>query len=708
MINKLIGSILLIGTLLATPIFSNAQSMYGDDAKADVKVNYVHSMDEAMALAKKENKLIFFNCFADWAVPCHSMNKVVFSDQEFGNYLNDNFVNLILDLSHRENIPIKDKYKVRFFAHYLVLDKDGNVVHRIAGGSPLPDFKDKVARALNPKTSLAGMEKEYANGNRKKQFLSEYYKVVNDAGYTEIAEEVRDLYVGKIPKAEMAKAENWRMFTSMVDDLDSEWFTYLKKNKASFIKNNGEKKVKEYVALQYMRAVMPFISSTVGYSPDNMDAYMNGAKYFDIEPTNNFYIYHTLATKRNQGNLIDYVNYLEKNVSIIHPTFAVGVDLSLKNIINVTPTEQKVITDYLTSRMSDMKGSSLEQYQTAIKEIKRENGIIFEQGEFADALKKAKAENKLIFFDAYTTWCGPCKIMAQQVFTQDAIGDYFNKTFVNYKMDMESGEGPKWAKDFKVAAYPTFLLVNGDGEVVHKIVGAHAPREFVTLINKGLNPETAYALVKKEYDQGNRDPKLVRNYLDAMQTTGEIRDIDVFLEKYFSSLSPDQKSADYIWPLVERYGSDINNPHWNTVVGDKVSVQKLMNDSTFINKVESVYGVVLYNGIAKEEKGDLYQKAKTDLSNFPLTENSLLFNLLKIDQFKSKSDYEGIINFYLKNVAQMKDAKGKTNVDLLWKYLITNCNETQKEEVLTYLKNQHALAGPRAVNSYKNLLDALL
>ena len=42
---------------------SFAQSMYGDAAKADVKMKYVYSFEEALKRAKEEHKLIFFNCF---------------------------------------------------------------------------------------------------------------------------------------------------------------------------------------------------------------------------------------------------------------------------------------------------------------------------------------------------------------------------------------------------------------------------------------------------------------------------------------------------------------------------------------------------------------------------------------------------------------------------------------------------------------------
>src|SRR5688500_13575445 len=79
-------------------------------------------------------------------------------------------------------------------------------------------------------------------------------------------------------------------------------------------------------------------------------------------------------------------------------------------------------------------------------------GIQFDQGSWADIKAKAKAEKKPIFVDAYTTWCGPCKKMAKEVFTQEAIGSYFNSTFINYQMDMEKGEGIEFAKQWEVNA----------------------------------------------------------------------------------------------------------------------------------------------------------------------------------------------------------------------------------------------------------------
>ena len=98
-------------------------------------------------------------------------------------------------------------------------------------------------------------------------------------------------------------------------------------------------------------------------------------------------------------------------------------------------------------------------------------GITFEKGNWDEVVKKAKAENKFIFVDAYAEWCGPCKRMAKDVFPENSVGAFYNKNFVSYKFDMEKGEGPKFAKTYTVAAYPTLLFFNPAGELIHKAVG---------------------------------------------------------------------------------------------------------------------------------------------------------------------------------------------------------------------------------------------
>jgi thiol:disulfide interchange protein len=103
------------------------------------------------------------------------------------------------------------------------------------------------------------------------------------------------------------------------------------------------------------------------------------------------------------------------------------------------------------------------------------DGIKFFKGTWAEALAEAEKENKLIFLDAYASWCGPCKRMAATTFTEKEVGDFFNENFINFKMDMEKhAEGRRLSQKFHLTAYPSLYFLDGKEEVKHKIVGGQS------------------------------------------------------------------------------------------------------------------------------------------------------------------------------------------------------------------------------------------
>ena len=215
--------------------------MYGDRVKADVKLNYVYTLDEALARARAEKKPIFFNCFADWAIPCHGMNKYVFSDAEFADYMNRNFVNLYIDVSKRANAAVAKRYDIRRFAHFLVLDADGNVLLRMVGGKKLPEFKEDVMRALSPKTSLPGLEAAYKKGKRDKKTLLAYLYDLNLADYKEQFDKVAQEYVATLKPKDYAKAENWFVVSKLITDRESPLYKNLLDNKEEFVKTTDRR-----------------------------------------------------------------------------------------------------------------------------------------------------------------------------------------------------------------------------------------------------------------------------------------------------------------------------------------------------------------------------------------------------------------------------------------------------------------------------------
>jgi thiol-disulfide isomerase/thioredoxin len=143
-------------------------------------------------------------------------------------------------------------------------------------------------------------------------------------------------------------------------------------------------------------------------------------------------------------------------------------------------------------------------------------GIDFFHGSWAEAQEKAKAEQKLIFVDAYASWCGPCKRMAAQVFPDSKVGDYFNTNFINLKIDMEKPENRAFASQFPVRAYPTLMILDGDGKVVLKQVGAMNTDGLIAFGQKAFGKQDNSKDFEQEYTDGNRDPEFLLSYVRAL------------------------------------------------------------------------------------------------------------------------------------------------------------------------------------------------
>jgi thiol-disulfide isomerase/thioredoxin len=108
-------------------------------------------------------------------------------------------------------------------------------------------------------------------------------------------------------------------------------------------------------------------------------------------------------------------------------------------------------------------------------------GIEFFHGTFAEAQVKAKKEGKQIFMDFYTSWCGPCKVMAKKFFTLESVGKVYNKKYICLKIDAEKGEGPEIAKKYGVKVYPTLVFADASGKELKTVKGMQNDKQLLEL-----------------------------------------------------------------------------------------------------------------------------------------------------------------------------------------------------------------------------------
>lgn len=245
----------------------------------------------------------------------------------------------------------------------------------------------------------------------------------------------------------------------------------------------------------------------------------------------------------------------------------------------------------------------------------QETGINWTTGLSWEQVKqKAKQENKYIFIDAYTTWCGPCKAMDKYVYPNDTVASFFNEKFISVKaqMDVTDKDDQRirdWYDDattirteYVVEAYPSFIFLSPEGKIVQKEQGYRPVQQFIAIGNDALKPGRTYNDPYKGYNRLVAEYKQGIKHYDSMpmmiRTASKINDADLAREMFKDHL-------DYASELNEdqRYTKD-NIALWSSYVLklDSKALQFFLKDYDKIDKVMGNKGWA-ENAVYKTIKG---------------------------------------------------------------------------------------------------------
>lgn len=133
------------------------------------------------------------------------------------------------------------------------------------------------------------------------------------------------------------------------------------------------------------------------------------------------------------------------------------------------------------------------------------------------AVAAQKKNPKKIMMDAYTVWCGPCKMLDKNTFTNADLINYVNKNFYAVKFNAEGNDvvnykgnkltNPNFdpsktgrnsqhqlSQVLGVKAYPTILFLDENAEVIAPVIGYRTAQELELYLkyykedkHKGIN-----------------------------------------------------------------------------------------------------------------------------------------------------------------------------------------------------------------------------
>ena len=110
----------------------------------------------------------------------------------------------------------------------------------------------------------------------------------------------------------------------------------------------------------------------------------------------------------------------------------------------------------------------------------------------------AKIGTKMYFIDFYTSWCGYCKKMDRETFSDPTVAKILNRYFYPVKFNAEGSNTFTWfgktyhpvnsgrnrTHEFArgLQGYPSFALVKADGSVLQTIPGFSTAKEFTVIL----------------------------------------------------------------------------------------------------------------------------------------------------------------------------------------------------------------------------------
>jgi len=193
----------------------------------------------------------------------------------------------------------------------------------------------------------------------------------------------------------------------------------------------------------------------------------------------------------------------------------------------------------------------------------RAQGIEFFRGTYAEALQKARTEHKQVFVDVYTSWCGPCKRMAREVFVQPAVGEYYNARYICLKLDAEKEKEHGFFRNYRAAAFPSFFWLDEQGKLLDMQTGYADAGKFIRMAAEAGKSDLNRRMEegRKRWESGERTPSLIQDYVLGVLGKLDPGQVEPLVMEYVAGLTEEQLRTEENYRILRHFMREAgNNP----------------------------------------------------------------------------------------------------------------------------------------------------
>jgi len=232
------------------------------------------------------------------------------------------------------------------------------------------------------------------------------------------------------------------------------------------------------------------------------------------------------------------------------------------------------------------------------------------------AQKKASDQMLMLFVDVYATWCGPCKMMDSEVYTDPSVADFMNTHYVSVRLDGESDFGRNYVMEQKLEGYPTMFIFSDEGERVSKIVGYTPPRELIgTLgsVSEGFQKVKNY---RAGYQKGTLDPQGFAEFIKVVRDMGNQEEAERLASEYVEQMMESKSKPSDNDIRVVAYYMDLDDTWWDGFSSDPEGLRRVLGEE-YMLAMEMIYNNTLVKAV-DNQRIDLISKMARELT--PLVE----------------------------------------------------------------------------------------
>ncbi len=129
---NIVKTIKVVLAIFVAVIFSSTTILGSGLIKEYESISFMDvKVEEALAKASAEGKLVFLDFYASWCTPCKWMEQTTFKDKRVAKSLNENFISIKVNIDDVEGFRMKNKYAIHFIPTILILNSNGQMVERI-------------------------------------------------------------------------------------------------------------------------------------------------------------------------------------------------------------------------------------------------------------------------------------------------------------------------------------------------------------------------------------------------------------------------------------------------------------------------------------------------------------------------------------------------------------------------------------------------